>query len=86
MNCLVATAIRRHRRERCCFIAMPLPPPGRRSRRSSPPTAFFRALYLITGDRSEAEEALQDAFLKVWERWPRVRTMTHRRVVCVGQR
>ena len=41
---------------------------------------FFRAqtqdlyahLCLITGNRAEAEELAQDAFLKVWERWDRV--------------
>lgn len=32
----------------------------------------FGALYLITGDRYEAEELTQDAFLALWERWDRV--------------
>jgi RNA polymerase sigma-70 factor (ECF subfamily) len=44
---------------------------------------FFRAqtqslyahLCLITGNRAEAEELAQDAFLKVWERWDRVAGM-----------
>ena len=27
------------------------------------------ALIVMTGNRAEAEELLQDAFLKVWERW-----------------
>jgi RNA polymerase sigma factor (sigma-70 family) len=33
---------------------------------------LFRALYFITGDPHDAEELMQDAFLKVWERWDRV--------------
>jgi RNA polymerase sigma-70 factor (ECF subfamily) len=36
---------------------------------------LFGALVLITGDRHEAEEIAQDAFLIVWERWDRVRSM-----------
>jgi RNA polymerase sigma-70 factor (ECF subfamily) len=34
--------------------------------------SLFGALCLVTGNRSEAEEIMQDAFLKVWERWERV--------------
>jgi RNA polymerase sigma factor (sigma-70 family) len=30
---------------------------------------LFRALYFITGSSQEAEELMQDAFLKLWERW-----------------
>ena len=33
---------------------------------------LFRRLWLVTGNRAEAEELMQDAFLKVWERWDRV--------------
>ena len=33
------------------------------------------ALVVMTDNRAEAEEILQDAFLKVWERWERVATM-----------
>ncbi|HYT79636.1 MAG TPA: sigma-70 family RNA polymerase sigma factor [Actinomycetota bacterium] len=36
---------------------------------------LFGALVLITGDRHEAEELAQDAFLAVWERWDRVGAM-----------
>jgi RNA polymerase sigma factor (sigma-70 family) len=36
---------------------------------------LFRALYLITGHRDEAEDIVQEAFLKTWERWERVRAM-----------
>ena len=32
-------------------------------------------LTLVIGDRSEAEEIAQDAFVAVWERWDRVRLM-----------
>jgi RNA polymerase sigma-70 factor, ECF subfamily len=34
---------------------------------------LFGTLCLVTGDRSEAEEIVQDAYLRVWERWDRVR-------------
>ena len=33
---------------------------------------LFRRLWLVTGNRAEAEEVMQDAFLKVWERWDRI--------------
>jgi RNA polymerase sigma-70 factor, ECF subfamily len=33
---------------------------------------LFRALWLITRDRSEAEDIMQEAFLRLWERWDRV--------------
>jgi RNA polymerase sigma-70 factor (ECF subfamily) len=33
---------------------------------------LFGAFCLITGNRHEAEEIVQDAFLKMWERWDRV--------------
>src|SRR5439155_26439562 len=36
---------------------------------------LLRALYLLTGNREEAEEVLQDAFLALWERWDRVGLM-----------
>jgi RNA polymerase sigma-70 factor, ECF subfamily len=36
---------------------------------------LFRRLWLMTGNRSEAEELMQDAFLRVWERWDRVGPM-----------
>jgi RNA polymerase sigma-70 factor (ECF subfamily) len=35
---------------------------------------LFRALWLVTRNRHEAEEIMQEAFLKVWERWGRVAT------------
>jgi RNA polymerase sigma factor (sigma-70 family) len=36
---------------------------------------LYRALYLMTGSRYEAEEIMQDAFLALWERWDRVGSM-----------
>jgi RNA polymerase sigma factor (sigma-70 family) len=35
----------------------------------------LRAMYLVTGDRFEAEELAQVAFVKVYERWDRVARM-----------
>jgi RNA polymerase sigma factor (sigma-70 family) len=32
----------------------------------------YTSLFLVTGNRHEAEEIVQDAFLKVFERWDRV--------------
>lgn len=34
---------------------------------------LLRALYVVTGDRYLAEEAMQDAFAALWERWEQVR-------------
>ena len=34
---------------------------------------LFGALCFMTGDRHEAEEIMQDAFLRMWERWDEVR-------------
>jgi RNA polymerase sigma-70 factor (ECF subfamily) len=36
---------------------------------------LFGALCLITGDRFEAEEIVQEAFLRVFERWERISAM-----------
>jgi RNA polymerase sigma-70 factor, ECF subfamily len=33
---------------------------------------LFRALWLLTRDREEAEEVTQEAFLRLWERWDRM--------------
>jgi len=33
---------------------------------------LFRALYVVIGDRDEAEDVMQTAFCKVWERWDRI--------------
>jgi DNA-directed RNA polymerase specialized sigma24 family protein len=37
--------------------------------------SLYAHLCPITGNRAEAEELAQDAFLKVWERWDRVADM-----------
>ena len=36
---------------------------------------LYRALYFITGSSADAEELMQDAFLKLWERWDRLETI-----------
>jgi DNA-directed RNA polymerase specialized sigma24 family protein len=36
---------------------------------------LHRALCVLTGDPHEAEELAQDAFVRVWEHWDRVRAM-----------
>jgi sigma-70-like protein len=36
---------------------------------------LYRALYFITGSSTDAEELMQDAFLKLWERWDRLDTI-----------
>jgi RNA polymerase sigma factor (sigma-70 family) len=33
---------------------------------------LFKTLYFVTGDRSEAADLMQEAFLKLWERWDRL--------------
>ncbi len=30
---------------------------------------LFKALYFVTGNRHDAQELMQDAFLRLWERW-----------------
>jgi RNA polymerase sigma-70 factor, ECF subfamily len=34
---------------------------------------LFRTLCLVSGNRGEAEELMQEAFVRVWERWDQVR-------------
>ena len=36
---------------------------------------LFRALLLITHDSADAEDLMQEAFARVWERWDRVGTL-----------
>jgi RNA polymerase sigma-70 factor (ECF subfamily) len=38
-------------------------------------SGLYGALCLITRDRGEAEDVMQEAFLRLWERWDRVRDM-----------
>jgi RNA polymerase sigma factor (sigma-70 family) len=33
---------------------------------------LFKALYFVTGNRHDAEELMQDSFLKLWERWDQI--------------
>ena len=39
--------------------------------------ALFGALVLITGSRHEAEDVMQDAFLRMWERWDLVQSLVN---------
>jgi len=36
---------------------------------------LFKALYFVTGNRQDAEDVMQDAFMKLWERWDRIERM-----------
>ena len=36
---------------------------------------LYKALYFVTGSGQDAEELMQDAFLKLWERWDRIHTI-----------
>jgi RNA polymerase sigma factor (sigma-70 family) len=36
---------------------------------------LFKTLYFVTGNRSDASDLMQDAFLKLWERWDRIETI-----------
>ena len=36
---------------------------------------LFKTLYFVTGDRSDAADLMQEAFLKLWERWDRIHRM-----------
>jgi RNA polymerase sigma-70 factor (ECF subfamily) len=36
---------------------------------------LYKALYFVTGSRQDSEELMQDAFLKLWERWDRIHTI-----------
>jgi RNA polymerase sigma-70 factor, ECF subfamily len=33
---------------------------------------LYKTLYFVTGDRTEAADLMQEAFLKLWERWDRI--------------
>ena len=33
---------------------------------------LFKLLYFVTGNRADAAELMQDAFLKLWERWDQI--------------
>jgi RNA polymerase sigma factor (sigma-70 family) len=36
---------------------------------------LLKTLYFVTGDRQDAADLMQDAFLKIWERWDRIETI-----------
>jgi RNA polymerase sigma factor (sigma-70 family) len=36
---------------------------------------LLKALYFVTGNRAEAADVMQEAFLKLWERWDRIETI-----------
>jgi RNA polymerase sigma-70 factor (ECF subfamily) len=36
---------------------------------------LLRVLWMVTGSRHEAEDIVQEAFIRVWERWPTVASM-----------
>ncbi len=36
---------------------------------------LFKTLYFVTGDRAEAADLMQEAFLKLWEGWDRMDTI-----------
>lgn len=40
--------------------------------------SLVRTAFLMTGDRTEAEDLVQECFLRLARRWPRVRGMEHR--------
>ena len=43
---------------------------------------LYKALYFVTGSRQDAEELMQDAFLKLWERWDRIHTIEDPPATC----
>src|SRR5262245_6036014 len=36
---------------------------------------LLKTLYFVTGDRAEAADLMQEAFLRLWERWDRIDTI-----------
>ena len=36
---------------------------------------LFKLLYFVTGNRADAAELMQDAFLRLWERWDRIESI-----------
>jgi DNA-directed RNA polymerase specialized sigma24 family protein len=52
---------------------------------------LYKTLYFVTGDRAEAADLMQEAFLKLWERWSgstpsRIRSPTWFKVALNGNR
>ena len=47
---------------------------------------LFSALCAATANRQEAEEVMQEAFLKLWERWDRVSGLEDPSAISTGRR
>jgi DNA-directed RNA polymerase specialized sigma24 family protein len=47
---------------------------------------LFQALFLLTGDRYEADDLAQEALLRAYERWDRVGAMDSPPGMCIGRR
>jgi DNA-directed RNA polymerase specialized sigma24 family protein len=43
-------------------------------------------VFMVTTDRGEAEEAVQEAFARLWSRWSRISGYENRRRGCAGWR
>jgi RNA polymerase sigma-70 factor (ECF subfamily) len=37
---------------------------------------LFKALYFVTGNRQDAEDLMQDAFMRLWERWDEIDSLS----------
>jgi RNA polymerase sigma-70 factor (ECF subfamily) len=55
--------------------AAPATPPSFESMFLDVHDRLYRALYFITGSSADAEELMQEAFLRLWERWDRLDTI-----------
>ena len=49
-----------------------VPPPDFTAFFAEEHRGLFKALYFVTGNRADAAELMQDAFLKLWERWDQI--------------
>ena len=47
-------------------------PPDFRAFFEDEQASLLKTLYFVTGDRAEAADLMQEAFLKLWERWDRI--------------
>ena len=50
-------------------------PPDLRTLFEDEHARLLKTLYFVTGDRSEAADLMQEAFLTMWERWDRIATI-----------
>src|SRR3954465_15963962 len=51
------------------------PPPDFRTFFEDEHRGLLKALHFVTGNRAEAADLMQEAFLKVWEVWGRIDTI-----------